>query len=133
MPASRSSAASSPSGAIGLAAVITTRVFSGVMTVSSTEFHGISRGPSVQPGTSFSQASRTSSIWLSTHEKLTLTAGASAAGSPVTSSTSWNAQRRRWVTWPGIVKMSMNPRPSSQKSRDASRSAVGLRVNIGMP
>ncbi|KFD44181.1 hypothetical protein IU11_04885 [Cellulosimicrobium sp. MM] len=112
---------------------MTTRAFSGVRTSTSTDPHGISRGPVVQPGVTASHAATIASTCDSTHEKLTVRAGRSGAGVPGTRSTSWNAQRRRCTMPPGTENRSKNPSPRVQSSTDAARSSVGTVTNCGIP
>src|SRR5699024_2569799 len=135
IPISRRYPASVLSGSNGRAAVMTTRAPSGVRTSTSTVFHGVRYGPETDPGRSFSQAVAISSIWPTTHEKLTVIVGSPVFPDPWpgTSRTSWNAQRRRWVILPGTVKKSKNPRPRVQNSADPERSSVGTFTNTGMP
>ena len=70
--------------------------------------------------------------------KLTLMAEVSGGSADVvsvaagTSRISWNAQRRRWTTCPGMLNSSMKPNLCRQKSVDAAWSDVETVRNTGV-
>lgn len=121
-------------GSNGFAAVKTIRTFSGVITSTSRVPQGVSRGSLTAHALWARHAATSESIWFRTHAKLKLTVGTRSGADAVgISRTSWNAHRRRCMSWLGTLNSSKKSRPRVQKSTDAPRSVVGIVTNDGIP